>query len=205
MAFCTMCGTKVDAVDVFCPRCGARIKRVAEAEEVESVAPVEQMEGPQSTDAERVQVALSSLYNISWMRPKYYMMFVTQKRTFFAEFTTGMMREAGREIGERDRLEGKGLLSRAWDRLNVLGKYGELFIGWTPEELSKKFRWDSTLDNSEIRKLSVRRRWGDDSADSYDLKIDTSRGKIKYKMNYFNKRYRPILSDIIPAKTEFKI
>ena len=66
---------------------------------------------------------------------------------------------------------------------------------------------EAGLDNyqSEIRKLSVRRRWGDDSADSYDLKIDTSRGKINYKMNYFNKRYRPILSDIIPAKTEFKI
>ena len=87
-----------------------------------------------------------------------YNVVMTERRCIFAKLTADMLKKAASAANAEGKAEGKGLLSRWSDQMQVSLSYGDRYLNMAPEDVLRENPESFALENSEIVAVKFRQK-----------------------------------------------
>jgi len=134
----------------------------------------------------------------SFGRSDTYTLILTDSRMVFALLTSDMMKTAAAEAQRKGKEEGKGFLARWADQLKACSSFAERYWEMSPDAALGETKGNFALANSSVRRIKVSSKGGsDDDDESYtELKIESTAGKLEYRVDGDARSVRDVLSAV---------
>ena len=137
-----------------------------------------------------------------------YTMVVTDTRSIFAQMTSAMIQQIGKEAVQRAKEEGKGFFARWGAQLKAHIGFSQRYLDMSPEEALNENKDNFFLNNDDIRTIKVRRktksRGGEDDADYIvtEFTIEARGKKFQYEMESWNKDVHEMLKSVFGSRVD---
>ena len=117
-----------------------------------------------------------------------YTMVVTDTRSIFAQMTSAMIQQIGKEAVQRAKEEGKGFFARWGEQIKAHIGFSQRYLSMSPQEALDENKGNFFINNDDIRKIKVRRKTksgGSDNADIVvtEITIEAAGKKLDYTVD----------------------
>jgi hypothetical protein len=97
-----------------------------------------------------------------------YTMVVTDTRSIFAQMTSAMIQQIGKEAAERAKEEGKGFFARWGEQMRAHIGFSQRYLSMSPEETLNENKDNFFINNDAIRKIKIRSKSKSSGNDDVD-------------------------------------
>jgi len=136
-----------------------------------------------------------------------YTMVVTDTRSIFAQITSAMLQQIGKEAAEQAKAEGKGFFGRWGAQLKAHLSFSQRYLDMSPDEILSENKDNFFINNDDIRTIKIRSKTkssGNDDADTVvtEVTIEAKGNKLVYTADSLSRETKDMLKSMFGSRVD---